>query len=116
MRPPMVTELLLSNDGDRILEGSVTNFFVVCKAECGEPNDSTYNFDKESSFELQTAPISDGVLSGVMRQIVIDVRDCAACHLSPSCVKFLCSWRFTPFVAVSGSMYLVSFTVGFVMM
>ncbi|KAL0912020.1 hypothetical protein M5K25_017960 [Dendrobium thyrsiflorum] len=31
MRPPMVSELLLSNDGDRILEGSVTNFFVVCK-------------------------------------------------------------------------------------
>lgn len=73
MRPPMVTELLLSNDGDRILEGSVTNFFVVCKAGYGEPNDSTYNFDKESSFELQTAPTSDGVLPGVTRQMVIEV-------------------------------------------
>lgn len=31
MRPPGVTELLLSDDGDRILEGSVTNFFVVCR-------------------------------------------------------------------------------------
>lgn len=31
MRPPLVTELLLTNDGDRILEGSVTNFFVVCR-------------------------------------------------------------------------------------
>jgi hypothetical protein len=30
MRPPGVTELLLTNDGDHILEGSVTNFFVVC--------------------------------------------------------------------------------------
>lgn len=31
MRPPMATELLLSDDGDRLLEGSVTNFFVVCQ-------------------------------------------------------------------------------------
>ncbi|KAG6486173.1 hypothetical protein ZIOFF_054743 [Zingiber officinale] len=29
MRPPSVTELLLTNDGDSILEGTVTNFFVV---------------------------------------------------------------------------------------
>ncbi|RZS19023.1 hypothetical protein BHM03_00051371 [Ensete ventricosum] len=29
MRPPSATEPLLTNDGDRILEGSVTNFFVV---------------------------------------------------------------------------------------
>jgi hypothetical protein len=31
MRPPGVTELLLTNDGDHILEGAVTNFFVVCQ-------------------------------------------------------------------------------------
>lgn len=31
VRPPSATELLLTNDGDRILEGSVTNFFVVCR-------------------------------------------------------------------------------------
>ncbi|KAM0892709.1 hypothetical protein ACQ4PT_025580 [Festuca glaucescens] len=30
MRPPGATELLLTNDGDHILEGSITNFFVVC--------------------------------------------------------------------------------------
>ncbi|PKI43281.1 hypothetical protein CRG98_036367 [Punica granatum] len=29
LRPPSVNELLLSNDGDHILEGSVTDFFVV---------------------------------------------------------------------------------------
>lgn len=29
LRPPLVTELLLSNDGERILEGCLTNFFVV---------------------------------------------------------------------------------------
>ena len=31
LRPPSVTELLLSNDGDQILEGCLTNFFVVCR-------------------------------------------------------------------------------------
>jgi hypothetical protein len=31
MRPPDATELLLTNNGDELLEGSVTNFFVVCK-------------------------------------------------------------------------------------
>lgn len=30
LRPPSVNELLLSNDGDTILEGCLTNFFVVC--------------------------------------------------------------------------------------
>lgn len=31
LRPPSVTELLLSYNGDQILEGCVTNFFVVCR-------------------------------------------------------------------------------------
>nr|AVY91759.1 protein tyrosine kinase [Saccharum hybrid cultivar SP80-3280] len=57
MRPPGVTELLLTNDGDHILEGAVTNFFVVCQQA------------------MQTAPLSDGVLPGIIRQIVIEV-----CH------------------------------------
>lgn len=30
-RPPSTTELLLSNDGDHLLEGCITNFFVVCR-------------------------------------------------------------------------------------
>lgn len=30
-RPLSTTELLLSNDGDHLLEGCVTNFFVVCR-------------------------------------------------------------------------------------
>ncbi|KAL8143467.1 hypothetical protein V2J09_016499 [Rumex salicifolius] len=30
MRPSSATELLLSDDGDRILEGTVTNFYAVC--------------------------------------------------------------------------------------
>lgn len=35
LRPFSVTELLLSNDGDQILEGCVTNFFVVCRKVSG---------------------------------------------------------------------------------
>jgi len=35
LRPFAVTELLLSNDGDQILEGCVTNFFVVCRKVSG---------------------------------------------------------------------------------
>lgn len=73
MRPPLVTELLLSNDGDRILEGSVTNFFVVCKVDYGKADDSSYDQEKASSFVVQTAPVSDGVLPGVIRQLVIEV-------------------------------------------
>ncbi|KAE8671078.1 Detected protein of confused Function [Hibiscus syriacus] len=30
LRTPSVTEFLLSNNGDRILEGCITNFFVIC--------------------------------------------------------------------------------------
>ena len=33
--PSSVTELLLSNDGDQILEGCRTNFFVVCQKVSG---------------------------------------------------------------------------------
>ncbi|XP_019705869.1 uncharacterized protein [Elaeis guineensis] len=73
MRPPPVTELLLTNDGDRILEGSVTNFFVVCRKVVHDMTDEALN-DPESArlFEVQTAPLSDGVLPGVIRQLVID--------------------------------------------
>ncbi|OWM89682.1 hypothetical protein CDL15_Pgr024430 [Punica granatum] len=70
LRPPSVNELLLSNDGDHILEGSVTNFFVVCRRveKSTDVKGSTY-----SSFEVQTAPLGDGVLPGVIRQLVIEV-------------------------------------------
>ncbi|KAJ4845895.1 hypothetical protein Tsubulata_026862 [Turnera subulata] len=67
LRPPLVTEMLLSNDGDRLLEGSVTNFFVVCSREKNNGYEDAY------PFELQTAPVSDGVLPGVIRQLVIEV-------------------------------------------
>ncbi|CAN8254552.1 unnamed protein product [Cochlearia groenlandica] len=67
-RPPSTTELLLSNDGDHLLEGCVTNFFVVCRKSCG----SLYGGNL-SEFEVQTAPISDCLLPGVIREVIIEV-------------------------------------------
>ncbi|KAJ1264651.1 hypothetical protein BS78_08G016400 [Paspalum vaginatum] len=75
MRPPGVTELLLSNDGDHILEGAVTNFFVVCQQEEREKNGPFSSQAIDTEFVVQTAPLSDGVLPGIIRQIVIEV-----CH------------------------------------
>ncbi|XP_068668256.1 uncharacterized protein [Aristolochia californica] len=71
LRPPWATELLLSNDGDQILEGSVTNFFVVCRGReyVGTPDDSSSGYP----FEVQTAPLRDGILPGVIRQLIIEV-------------------------------------------
>ncbi|XP_061998001.1 uncharacterized protein LOC133715504 isoform X2 [Rosa rugosa] len=68
LRPPSGTELLLSNDGDRILEGSLSNFFVVRRKDDNEAKDKTIH-----CFEVQTAPISKGVLPGIIRQLVIEV-------------------------------------------
>ncbi|CAN1747277.1 Nuclear transcription factor Y subunit B-8 [Linum perenne] len=99
LRPPSVTELLLSNDGDHVLEGCITNFFVVCrrvshsvrKLSCTfieAHSSSIYVLDLKGCscfqedkgggenaypFEVQTAPVSDGVLPGVIRQLVIEV-------------------------------------------
>ncbi|KAL8253340.1 hypothetical protein R6Q59_037033 [Mikania micrantha] len=78
LRPPSTTELLLSNDGDQILEGCLTNFFVISHKdnieEDGQCEEEKLLKNKYGySLELQTAPISDGVLPGVVRQVVIEV-------------------------------------------
>uniref|UniRef100_A0A0E0JY12 Uncharacterized protein n=1 Tax=Oryza punctata TaxID=4537 RepID=A0A0E0JY12_ORYPU len=76
MRPPGVTELLLTNDGDHILEGSITNFFVVCLREEEHPLNEPLSVEMMANeFEVQTAPLGDGILPGIMRQIVMEV-----CH------------------------------------
>ncbi|KAF3329927.1 Amino-transferase class IV [Carex littledalei] len=69
MRPPNTTELLLTNNGDEFLEGSITNFFVVCKVadKSSAPNTSSYGI------EVQTAPVKQGVLPGIVRQLVIEI-------------------------------------------
>ncbi|GMI64064.1 hypothetical protein like AT3G54970 [Hibiscus trionum] len=77
LRPHSVTELLLSNDGDRILEGCITNFFVICQMDkSGAEGQYLNDYDNAYSVEVQTAPISDGVLPGVIRQLVIEI-----CHI-----------------------------------
>ncbi|XP_010534437.1 PREDICTED: uncharacterized protein LOC104809986 [Tarenaya hassleriana] len=69
LRPVSATELLLSNNGDHLLEGCITNFFVVChKKQPGKISGGSF-----CQFEVQTAPISDGVLPGVIRELVIEV-------------------------------------------
>lgn len=76
LRPPGTTELLLSDDGDQILEGSITNFFVVCQKENG-------------SYEVQTAPVNAKVLPGIIRQVVIE----ACMSLGIPCQEVSPSWR-----------------------
>ncbi|XP_050892672.1 uncharacterized protein LOC127098192 isoform X2 [Lathyrus oleraceus] len=75
LRPPSVTELLLSYNGDQILEGSTTNFFVVSRKEDWDSDDGKAPFDygNKNSFEVQTAPTTDGVLPGIIRQLVLEV-------------------------------------------
>ncbi|XP_073037539.1 uncharacterized protein [Primulina eburnea] len=75
LRPPSVTELLLSNDGDHILEGCLTNFFVVCQKNKDDVFDNSERncLPTSSFFEIQTAPLGDGVLPGVVRQVIIDI-------------------------------------------
>lgn len=73
LRPPLVTELLLSNDGDQILEGSITNFFVVCRRDLNGAMDDPHDPRSSNSIEVQTAPLSDDVLPGVVRQLIIEV-------------------------------------------
>ncbi|XP_057424838.1 uncharacterized protein LOC130718300 isoform X2 [Lotus japonicus] len=74
LRPPSVTELMLSNDGDQILEGCVTNFFIVCRRDWdSDDGKALYDFGNKHSFEVRTAPISDGVLPGTIRQLVLEI-------------------------------------------
>lgn len=75
LRPPSVNELLLSNNGDHILEGCLTNFFVVCGKDVNGDYQKANERDNEStvSIELQTAPVRDGVLPGVLRQVILDI-------------------------------------------
>ncbi|KAF5198329.1 D-aminoacid aminotransferase-like plp-dependent enzymes superfamily protein [Thalictrum thalictroides] len=74
LRPPLATELLLSDDGDQILEGSVTNFFVVCLKDSSDTlKERHFDLKCECPYEVQTAPLADGVLPGIIRQLVIEV-------------------------------------------
>ncbi|KAI3905370.1 hypothetical protein MKX01_040061 [Papaver californicum] len=63
MRPSSTNELMLSNDGDHILEGCLNNFFVVrCKENSDVLRKHPLDLDNEYSFEVQTASIKDDSL------------------------------------------------------
>lgn len=64
-KPDGAAEVLLVNQDGDILEGMVTNFFVVVSSH--EQRDDIY---------IQTAPVSSGVVWGTMRARVIE-----ACNL-----------------------------------
>ncbi|XVE75317.1 hypothetical protein DITRI_Ditri12bG0084700 [Diplodiscus trichospermus] len=91
LRPPLVTELLLSNDGDRILEGCITNVFVICQKDKSEAEGKDMqDYDNGYSIEVQTAPVADGILPGVIRQLVIEVclsKGIPVCEVAPSWQK-----------------------------
>lgn len=74
----------MSNDGDHLLEGCVTNFFVVCRRKSS--SGSLYG-GSLGGFEVQTAPVTDGVLPGVIREVVIEVclsKGIPYCERAPS--------------------------------
>ncbi|CAK9270376.1 unnamed protein product [Sphagnum jensenii] len=76
-KPLSVSEIILSDDGDLLLEGSVTNFFVVAESRAYS-KDCNYDERRDSrnqweGIEVQTAALKDGVLPGVIRQLVIEV-------------------------------------------
>ncbi|GAB2286765.1 hypothetical protein Dimus_021159 [Dionaea muscipula] len=88
MRPASITEALLSEDGDKILEGCRTNFFVVRHKELSNAEWENSNTDGSwQSYEVQTAPLQDGVLPGVTRKLVIEIcssKGIALREVSPS--------------------------------
>ncbi|KAL9226979.1 hypothetical protein vseg_002731 [Gypsophila vaccaria] len=73
LRPPSVTELLLSDGDGRLLEGTITNIFVVCfKGNC-EIKENLPDNASLHSYEVQTAPVNAGVLPGIIRQLVFEI-------------------------------------------
>ncbi|KAL9269274.1 hypothetical protein AKJ16_DCAP26585 [Drosera capensis] len=88
MKPVTISEALLSEDGDKILEGCRTNFFVVClKENCHSEEVNSHGGGVWASYEVQTAPVTDGVLPGVIRMLVIEIcnrKGIAVREVSPS--------------------------------
>ncbi|CAM6092824.1 unnamed protein product [Calypogeia fissa] len=99
VRPAGTSEIILSNDGDSLLEGTLTNFFVVARrtrSMLKDTEDSVSTVGQEQSgsawndLEVQTAPLQDGVLPGVIRSMVIEV-----CRESGIPLREVApSWRF----------------------
>ncbi|CAI5500716.1 unnamed protein product [Closterium sp. Naga37s-1] len=70
-RPAEANDVILSNDGDALLEGITSNLFVVARTEPA----SDSNPSRGSSwhgFELQTSSLESGILPGSIRRAIID--------------------------------------------
>eukprot|EP00850_Spirogloea_muscicola_P007544 SM000038S14357 [mRNA] locus=s38:444281:448544:+ [translate_table: standard] len=73
-KPPGVAEIILSSDGNMLLEGLVTNLFII--VSCDNTNAAkVIGCTTTSSVAVQTATLVDGVLPGVARQLVL-----RSCH------------------------------------
>ncbi|GAQ78468.1 hypothetical protein KFL_000130510 [Klebsormidium nitens] len=63
-KPPDVGEVLLSNDGEALLEGLLTNFFVV-RRRTGGANRASSKTDAETVLlDAETSPLEQHMLSG----------------------------------------------------
>eukprot|EP00850_Spirogloea_muscicola_P003176 SM000012S25438 [mRNA] locus=s12:1096641:1100924:+ [translate_table: standard] len=73
-KPPGVAEIILSSNGNMLLEGLVTNLFII--VSCDITNAAKVaGCTTSSSVVVQTASLVDGVLPGVTRHLVL-----RSCH------------------------------------
>ncbi|KAI5078490.1 hypothetical protein GOP47_0006735 [Adiantum capillus-veneris] len=94
-RPKDVTEVILSNDGDLLLEGMITNFFVVVSRRTSAEAELSVNQDQNwNGLMLQTAPLK-GVLPGVVRKLVLEICDenGISSEQSPPSWRYRGSWK-----------------------
>ncbi|KAL3691784.1 hypothetical protein R1sor_005435 [Riccia sorocarpa] len=79
VKPSGTNEIILSANGNDLLEGLVTNFFVVKLRDAKNHGQAVRQFESGhnelslSDYEVLTAPLSDGVLNGVVRNVIIEV-------------------------------------------
>ncbi|CAI5475361.1 unnamed protein product [Closterium sp. Yama58-4] len=70
-RPAEARDVILSNDGNALLEGITSNLFLVARTEPACESNSSRG-SPWHGFELQTASLESGILPGSIRQAIID--------------------------------------------
>ncbi|CAI5495189.1 unnamed protein product [Closterium sp. Naga37s-1] len=70
-RPAEARDVILSNDGNALLEGITSNLFVLARAEPTSDSNSSHG-SPWHGFDLQTASLESGILPGSIRQAIID--------------------------------------------
>ncbi|GJP30100.1 hypothetical protein CLOM_g22310 [Closterium sp. NIES-68] len=68
-KPAEARDVILSTDGNALLEGITTNLFIVARTE---PASDTSHGPPWRGYELQTASLESGILPGSIRQAIID--------------------------------------------